>query len=265
MDTTARLEDIPDLTPITDVTGSCPGATIAALRKRWGPVAPVELEPGLPVWLVLGYEEYCAVVRDDETYSRRAGNWRAFAEGRVAPTSKAYAMVVPHENVFFQDGERRRTLRAPIDDGLGRLDERSYARRLRGLCHQLVERMLYEGSADLMTDYAVVVPLLAVAELFGMSEEQGQQMTAAARRAFAAGPDAYDAVTELMATVVAHIQRRRARPASDLTTAFLEHPNLVDDSEVVEAMSLMIIGGYELTIALIVQTLMLMLTDRSFG
>jgi cytochrome P450 len=58
---------------------------------------------------------------------------------------------------------------------------------------------------------------------------------------------------------------RRQRPADDLTTAFLRHPNLRDDFEVQQSIILMISAGYETTISWISQALRLMLTDPRFA
>ncbi|MBO1420225.1 cytochrome P450, partial [Streptomyces sp. FH025] len=47
--------------PLTPLYGQAvaddPHGLYARLRERYGPVAPIELEPGVEAWLVLGYAE----------------------------------------------------------------------------------------------------------------------------------------------------------------------------------------------------------------
>ncbi|WP_190233062.1 hypothetical protein [Streptomyces avicenniae] len=41
-----------------------------------GPIAPTELEPGVPGWLVLGHRELPEVTRDEECFSHDSRRWR---------------------------------------------------------------------------------------------------------------------------------------------------------------------------------------------
>lgn len=53
-----------------------PAIVYERLRRTHGPVAPVDLL-GVPVWLVLGYEESLEVLRDDHAWPKGLENWRA--------------------------------------------------------------------------------------------------------------------------------------------------------------------------------------------
>src|SRR4051812_49493083 len=59
-----------------------PAIVYERLRRAHGPVAPVDLL-GVPVWLVLGYEEAFQVLRDDHAWPKGLENWRARRGGRV--------------------------------------------------------------------------------------------------------------------------------------------------------------------------------------
>ena len=66
------------LTPLVLTTTSPdPRSVYRKLREEWGVVAPVELEPGVNAWLVMGWEEICHVVRRERLFSRNPRNWRA--------------------------------------------------------------------------------------------------------------------------------------------------------------------------------------------
>src|SRR5699024_4341105 len=47
------------------------------LREQHGPVVPVELEPGVRAWLLLGYQESLGVLQSPHMFSRDTRRWRA--------------------------------------------------------------------------------------------------------------------------------------------------------------------------------------------
>ncbi|MBO0841934.1 MAG: cytochrome P450 [Nocardioides sp.] len=263
-----RLDQLTDLTPITDTTGTDPDGTYARLREEWGPVAPVELEPGLPAWLVMGYQDVCEVVHNEEVFSRSGANWAL--KDRLTRTSGLIPWATVRENAFNHDGDSRRTLRAPLDDGLADLDEHPFARRVRRACEMIMDDFRYRGSADLFAEYGALVPLLAFAEMFGLDDERAQQMVTFTRQVMSTGADAAEGIWNLHVLLREHIALRREQPARDLTTSFVQHPNFMiggadPDHRIVNAISLMITAGYEMTVGLLVKTLLLMLADRRFS
>ncbi|MCZ2265105.1 hypothetical protein IRJ14_21260, partial [Isoptericola sp. QY 916] len=84
-----RLEDVADRPLLADLAGAPdPAARYEALRSRWGALAPVDLEPGVPAWLALGHAEVAAVLRNEAMFSRDARHWRYEAEGLVGPCAR---------------------------------------------------------------------------------------------------------------------------------------------------------------------------------
>ena len=88
------------------------GGAYERLRQERGVVAPVELEPGVNAWLVMGWEEICHVVRHERLFSRNPRNWRAWQEQTVAPDSGLGPMMFPRDNAYFFDGVDHHRLRA---------------------------------------------------------------------------------------------------------------------------------------------------------
>ena len=261
-----RLTDMTDLTPLIDTTNTPdPQAAYRDLQERWGVVAPVELEPGIPAWLVMGHPEICQVVRNEQLFSRDPNNWRLFSEGVVAPDSGLGPMMFPRDNAYFSDGEKHRRLRGPLDDGLASLDEHRMARFIRTTCLDLIRGVEHQGSADLVADYAAVIPMLTVAGFFGIGPEQGHQLRAALTAVFSSADGSQHEAYNLERIMTTVMNARRTAPADDLTTAFLRHPNLRNDFEVQQSIVLMITGGFEATTTWIAQALRLMLTDPRFA
>ncbi|GAA4835809.1 cytochrome P450 [Saccharopolyspora rosea] len=255
-----------DLTPLTATTTcSDPQAAYQGLRDRWGHVAPVELEPGIPAWLLLGYHEICQAARDERLFSRDPNNWRLYAQGSVPPDSNLGPMMFPRDNAYFSDGDRHRRLRAPLDDGLERIDRQRLGHRIRAACAEQISLFAGRGEADLVGDYAAVVPMLSVCGFFGISTDQGRELRDGLIALFGSGEDSQEGNRAFERILSRAMQDHRERPAADLTTAFLEHPNLTNDFEIVQSIVLMISAGYETTTSWIAQALRLMLTDRRFA
>lgn len=123
-----RLAELADLTPLIETTTSAdPAQVYERLRARWGNVAPVLLEPGVPAWLVLGHRELVTVLRDEGLYSRDSRNWGLMQDGTVTPGSGVGGVLAPRDGIYYVDGVRHRHLRRLVDDACESVDERRLA------------------------------------------------------------------------------------------------------------------------------------------
>lgn len=265
---TPELTDYVGLTPLSDTTTCAdPQAAYRNLRRQWNgtSIVPVELEPGVPAWLVLGYAEIRNIVRDEHLFSRDPHNWRLLMSGRVPPDSGLAPMMFPRDNAYFADHDKHRRLRAPLVEGLRSLSEQRMARLIKSTCDRLVARFGQRGGADLVAEYAAQVPMLTVAGLFGLSPELSERLQQCLVALFGSGEDSQAGNRELEAILTTTIDERRRNPTDDLTTAFLDHPNLRSDYEIQQSMVLMMSAGWETTQIWIAQAIRLMLTDPRFA
>jgi cytochrome P450 len=266
-----RLADMTGLTPLADITAAPDlHAAYEQMRRRWGHVAPVLLERGrkreINGWLLLGHREILDVVQDERRFARDPHHWRDYAERTVDDDSVLGPMMFPRPNAYFADGEAHRRLRAPLDEGLRDLDQHAMQRRIRTICTELTRDFVGRGHADLIAEYASYIPMLTVANtMFGISLEHSRRLRDGLLALFGSGVDSqagYQDVQQILGEV---LQARKTAPAGDLTTAFLRHPNLHDDTEVMQEMLLMISAGYETTTIWIARTLLLMIGDPRFS
>lgn len=262
----ATLAGLTGLTPLHDTT-TCndPQAAYDRLRRQWGVVAPVQLEPGVHAWLVMGYEEISQVVRHERLFSRDPHNWRDLAEGAVPPDSGLGPMMFPRDNAYFKDGEVHRRLRAPLDEAVTGLDQRQMGPQVRAICADLIAGFAGQGRADLVADYASVIPMLAVADLFGLDVALGHELRQCLLALFGSGSDSQAGNKRFEEILTSLMRARQAEAAADVTTSFVRHPNLTGDYEIMQSMVLMISAGYETTTSWIAQALRLMLTDPRFA
>lgn len=260
------LAEMTGLTPLSDTT-MCPDpqAVYRRLRDQWGIIAPVELEPGINAWLVMGHPEIMQITRDDRRYSRDPNNWRDFAEGRVPPDSGLGPMMFPRPNAYFSDGSLHRRLRAPLDEGLAGLGEHRIHRSVEAICIELIDVLADACRADLVTDYAAIIPTLAVASWFGLSTARGEELRQCLKALFGSGTDSQAGNRRFEQMLHETLTAAKTAPGNDLTSLFLRHPNLHNDQEVIQQMVLMISAGLETTKTWITRSLLLMITDPRFG
>ncbi|MFC9430483.1 cytochrome P450 [Streptomyces sp. NPDC056987] len=252
--------------PLLAVTGAPdPREAYRALRARWGNVARVELAPGVHAWLVLGYRELLTITRQEQIYSRDARNWRDLNDGVVSPRSRLLPMMGWRANVLGADGAEHRRLRQPLDEGVARIDQRRARRQVESVCTELIAGFSQRGLADLVTDYATIVPMLSIASLFGLNSDEGQRLLGSLVAVFGSADDSQDGNRHFEEILADALRQRHSNPADDLTTSFINHPNLRNDEERLQSMAVMISAGTEGVHAWISLALRLLLTDPRFA
>jgi len=211
-----------DLTGAEDMT-----AALRKLQDQWGPVAPVDLEPGVPGWLVLGHSEVMEVMRTESIFARNPRHWRE----RLPPESNLHAILSPtgRRNLYYSDGAEHRRLRLPVDEAFASMDEVRTAALVRGVCDGLIDAFAARGSAELIGEYAAAVSFLSVSGMFGFDEQQGFALLRCATEIFGHGGDPVTALETMDRIVLDHVAATRAQPGPNLTARLVEHPNFEDD------------------------------------
>ncbi|MFE9425000.1 cytochrome P450 [Kitasatospora sp. NPDC006697] len=241
-----------------------PAAVYARLRAAEGPVARVELYPGVPAALVIGYHAALEVLRSPETFAKDPRRWRSLADGRVAADNPAAPMMGYRPNCLHTDGEQHTRLRGAVADSLDRVDLNALRVHVERTCDGLIDSFAGLGQADLVGDYARPLPLLVFNELFGSPARFGDRLVRGMSGIFD-GVDAQRSNQELTDTVLELVALKRAEPAEDVTSWLMGHQSALTDEEMLHQVILLMGGGTEPQHNLISNTLRLLLSDDRFA
>ena len=263
-----QLGAVTHLKPLVQASGLAdPRELYDELGAQWGEVAPVELEPGVPAWLVMGQRLVYDIMRNEHVFATDPQLWNGHARGGLPRTSGLRPVLPSHQrfSANHADGALRQRLRVPLDDAFEQLSEPLTAAKVRSICNLLIDRFEDRGRADLMLEYASVIPLLVVADMIGFDPEDGQRLFDLTRRMAGGGTDAADAVHELDRMLGDLVAVRREHPRRDLASSLVAHPNMRDDVEVTHTLLTVAYSGNLTLTAWVAQTLLLTLADARFS
>jgi cytochrome P450 len=241
-----------------------PAAVYARLRAAEGPLAAVELYPGVTATLALDYQAALDVLRTTETFSKDPRRWRGLADGRVAPDSPAVPMMAYRPNCLFADGDTHARLRGAVTDSLDRIDPNALRSHVERSADRLIDGFAGRGTADLVAEYARPLPLLIFNELFGSPAHFGDRLVRGMSGIFD-GVDAERANQELTETLLELVALKRTTPGSDVTSWLMAHQAALNDEEMLHHLVLLMGAGTEPQLNLISNTLRLLLSDDRFA
>lgn len=249
--------------PVTALYGTefaaDPGGVYTRLRQH-GPTAPVELAPGVPATLVIGYDTALEVLRDPATFPKDPRRWQA----RVPADCPVLPMMMYRPNCLVTDGSVHARLRGAVNDSLGRVDLNALREHVERSAGGLIAQLGPRGRADLLRQYAMVLPLLVFNHLFGCPPEIGDRLVWGMSGIFD-GVEPEKANAELTQSVVELIALKREHPGADVTSWLIAHPARLNDEELAHQLILLMGAGTEPEQNLIANSLRLLLSDDRFG
>jgi len=255
----------PGLTALSDPDAlHDPRSVYEKLRAEHGGIAPVELEGGVPAWLVLGYRENMEVARTPSRFTRDARLWRDWKEGRIPADDPLLQLIGWRPDLVSYDGEEHRRLRAAVNECLTRFDLHGTRRHVQRYANQLIDGFVEDGAADLVTQFAAHLPMLVLSRLVGLSEGHGPKLVEAIIGMLSGGEEAYGHNQYIIGVLRSLTEERRRAPAYDLASWFTQHPSGLTDDEVLNHLRVVIVLGYEATANLVSNTLRMVLTDPRF-
>ncbi|EST20215.1 cytochrome P450 [Streptomyces roseochromogenus subsp. oscitans DS 12.976] len=232
--------------------------------RAHGPAGPVELAPGIDATLVVGHETALRVLQNSTLFARDARRWKALSEGQIGLDHPVLPMMAYRPNCLFTDGAVHLRLRKAVTDSLARLNITRIRRDVEPLADYLIDQFSERGRADLLNDYAKLLPLLLFNKLFGCPADIGDTLTTSMSAIFD-GKDALRANEELTSCLMELIALKRRRPGDDMTSWLIQHPAGLTDEELKDQLVMLMGAGVEPERNLIGNALLLLLSPDTSG
>ncbi|MGI5138916.1 MULTISPECIES: cytochrome P450 [unclassified Streptomyces] len=227
-----------------------------------GPAAPVELAPGVEATLVVDYQAARSVLQNPTDFVRDPRRWKALNEGLIALDNPVLPMMAYRPNTLFTDGAVHLRFRKAVTDSLARLNVGRIRRDVEPIAAFLIDQFSERGRADLLNDYAKLLPLLLFNRLFGCPAGIGDRLTSAMSAMFD-GRDALKASDEITACLMELIKLKRRDPGDDVTSWLIQHPAGLADEELKDQLVVLMGAGIEPERNLIGNALLLLLSRGS--
>lgn len=232
--------------------------------RAMGPVAPVEIGPGLYGYLTTTYRAALYLLRNTPArFVKDPRHWTALATGQVPQDCPALQMMLPRDNALWKDGPAHTRLRTAITAALARVDTHRFTAGVGRIADRLINEFAHEGHADLVGQYADPLPMLAVIDTFGSPPDIGQDITTAIGKLFDTDQDAAQANAELEGACLTLTRIKRARPGEDLTSWLIQGG--LSDAEMVQTLVLVFGAATTPSTNLIVNGSRRILTDPRFS
>ncbi|MGP4020816.1 cytochrome P450 [Saccharopolyspora sp. 5N708] len=240
-----------------------PAQVYRDMRREHGPVAPVLLEGGVPAWCVLDYREVHHVTNHPELFGRDSRRWNSWHEVSHDWSLRPY---VEYQPAFvFTEGEEHRKRGGAISDALADVDEFELRAQVEKICDDLIDGFAGRGEADLIAEYTHQIPLLALAKIYGLPDDEAPTL---ARDVALSGEESEEAVRAHERTVARMLQlsrEKRENPGRDVPSFLLALPLGLTDEQIAADLFITLGAGYLTTSDWMGNTIRLMLTDERFA
>jgi cytochrome P450 len=231
------------------------------MRRRFGSLAPVELAPGVPATLVIGYYEALQILHDPERFPADPRIW----ERGIPADCPIRPMMEWRPNPIRSAGEDHARYRSAAADALGKIDLHRLHTTIEQIAIPQINSFCENGHCDVVSQYALPVIFGTLNALLGSPSVISQRAAIGMAAIF----DTVDAErgNQMLSEALVELTRfKRIYPGADVTSWLMEHPVGLDDDEMLHQLVLLYAAGIEPPLNLIVNTMLLLLTDeRSAG
>ncbi|WP_243745187.1 cytochrome P450 [Streptomyces hainanensis] len=258
-----------------------PLAYYEALRRDFGPVAPVTLDESgaFRGYLVLDHVYQLEILRNQGQVWARDSRWyRDLAEGALPLDHPLVPQFAYRRSRLNAEGAEHTRMAAAGNQALGELDLVRTRDLVEDLAHQLVDAFLPRADADeadgaapppeaievdVLAAYALQLPLLVMMRLMGMDEGAALATGNAIHEMLSGGPGAQRAAAELDELMLALVTGKREDPGPDLVSWILHHnrDSGLDEHELREEVWLQIVAGRGASTTWICNTLLELLSN----
>nr|WP_051158277.1 cytochrome P450 [Nocardia carnea] len=237
-----------------------PHSTYRAMREQHGSLVPVEIAPGVPATLVIGYYTALRIYNDPDHFPADPRTWQR----DIPADCPVLPLMQWRPNARRNDGSAHARYRQAIVAGLGEVDPFGLHETVERIAIPLINSFCGDGSADLIKQYAFPLTFAVLNAMLGCPTEIAQR-AATGMAAMFEGVGAEGGAELLMKSLAELIELKRVHPGDDVTTRMMRHPSALTEPEIANQIGTIYGAGIEPLQNLIVNALRLMLTDEQFG
>ena len=229
----------------------------AELRRK-APVHRIKFADGKPASLIMRYADVASALKDP----RFAKNpWKTLTreeQQRNLPWMPWFLKPLTH-SMLAQDAPDHTRLRALVHKAFTPRTIEQLRAGIEARCDELLARARARGEMDLVSDYALPVPLFVIAEMLGIPEKDRLRFRRWTDRMITVGKPsdmflAIPAIWAFLRYVRALTARRRKALGGDLISALIraeEGGDRMSEDELVAMVFLLLVAGHETTVNLI--------------
>ncbi|MER7182041.1 cytochrome P450 [Streptomyces hyaluromycini] len=241
-----------------------PARLYREMRRDHGAVTPVVLDGDVPAWLVVGYRELHQVTGDPVLFSRDSDLWNQWD---MIPDDWPLLPMIGRKqpSILYTVGERHRERAGMISDALEAVDPYELRGHAERFADELIDGLCTSGEADLIGQYAMLLPVRVLARLYGFSDEEGPGLVTALNDMIDGRERAIAGQVHLATSMAQLLADRKADPSDDVVSRMLQDKSGFTDEEVMQDLMVMMAAGHQPTADWIGNSLRLMLTDDRFA
>ncbi|WP_324194528.1 cytochrome P450 [Nocardia blacklockiae] len=237
-----------------------PHAFYRSMRERFGSMVPIELSPGVPATLVIGYRTALQILNDPEHFPADPRHW----QDSVPEDCPVRPMLQWYPNALRNSGTVHTRYRQAYSAAIDGIDLHALHATVESIAVPLINTFCADGSADLLSQYAFPLVFEALNRIVGCSADIGERVATGMAALFDTVNAAWG-MQHLSEALMELIQLRRAEPGDDVTSRLAHHAAELTDEEMLYNLISFYGAGLEPMQNLITNTLLLMLTDDRFG
>lgn len=233
-----------------------PYPTYARLREE-APVFRTKLWGKQPAWLVTRYDDVLALLRDPR-FAKNAASAQSAQQRAQEPWMPGFVKPL-QRNMLDLDGPDHTRLRALVQKAFTpRLVERLRP-RIQTLADELLDKAQRNGRIELMSAYALPVPITIIAEMLGVPVADQHLFHRWTNKIVSVSSSTdmlrvIPAIWSFLRYVRKLVRQRRAEPRDDLISALVqaeEAGDTLSEDELLAMVLLLLIAGHETTVNLI--------------
>ncbi|MEU7629794.1 cytochrome P450 [Nocardia sp. NPDC049220] len=244
----------------TEKFAADPHRAYREMRTRHGSLVPVELAPGVPATLVIGYHAAVQILHDPAHFPADPRTWQA----NVPADCPVLPVMEWRPNALRSAGADHARYRQANTASINAVDLHALHATVERIAVPLINDFCASGKSDLVSQYAFPLAFETINAMLGCPQEIGQQVAAATAAVFD-GVDAERGNQMLSAALLRLVELKRAEPGDDIATRLIQHPANLDDAELIHQLVVLYGAGIEPLQNLIINSLVLILTDDRFG